>query len=438
MDSQKIFEKFQAVGRAALTVDLQNSHSGNMAQRWRDDSGLERIAITASGSQKGELTRDKVCSPALAETNFGYFKASSETDIHARILLVTGAQASMHCHTKTATVITMDDAPLPKPNPRPEFHAADPLGVRYLGPVPVDWFRIPSGSPEMTETVSTRLKDHLVTMIQNHGGMAKGESLEEAFFYLAVLEHAAEVVAAAELLGVDLAAERRRASALRPQLVAPLPAYTVVDDGRRDFADEPETEALFLTEGFRIFESRLSPFHTGTMSLRAASSLLYSPKASQPYDLAGPLLELPLARTSGENSLWSGPELDLHRAVYAETPLKALLHCYPSEAEATALAVKTEPGKWGRIIPIDSEGGFLYPAIPILPPSPSPEDLCRALLDYHVAIVAHGGVWAAGEQSISETLHHVSSIKDVCRYRLGALQRGLDLARLEPQRARTW
>lgn len=436
MEGEAIFRKFRALGRAMLTVDLQNSHSGNMALRHRGEEGEEWITITASGSQKGELTPDKVVSLSLSGTNFGYFKASSETDIHARILQVTGARASMHCHTKTATVATMDEAPPPKENPRPEFVPADPLGARYLGKVPVDWFQVASGSPEMTETVAERLRHHVITMIQTHGAMAKGESLEEAFFYLAILEHSAQVVFWAELAHADLAAAREKLSALRPSLLRRLPDYATELDRRRDFADDPDTVRMFLAAGFRVFESRLSPFHTGTMSLRAADSLLYLPKAALPLDLAGAMLELPLADSAAEPGL--GEELNWHRAIYQQTPLKAVVHGYVAEAEACALAEPTPEAKPGRIIPIDAEGGFLYPAIPVLPPESGPEEICRALVDYHVVIVQLGGVWAAGEQSVSETLHHLSSIKDICRYRLQTRLRGLDLKSLEPKRAKTW
>jgi len=45
--------------------------------------------------------------------------------------------------------------------------------------------------------------------------------------------------------------------------------------------------------GRRLFESKITPFHSGSLSVRGIRSMLYSPKASAPRDLPGPLLELP-------------------------------------------------------------------------------------------------------------------------------------------------
>ena len=51
--SEELLRLFQAVGRASLLYDIQDSHSGNMAVRWTDERGDEQIVITATGSQKG-------------------------------------------------------------------------------------------------------------------------------------------------------------------------------------------------------------------------------------------------------------------------------------------------------------------------------------------------------------------------------------------------
>jgi L-fuculose-phosphate aldolase len=450
MTREEIFKKLQSVGRAALTFGIENSHSGNLSMRWRDEEGVEHLVITATGAQKGELTWDKVCFPTLNETNYGHFKASTETDIHARVLQFPGAEACMHGHTHYATAVTLEDAPHPLTNPRPEFTPLDPLGIRYLGRVGVDWFRVASGSAEMTETLPRRLETAPLTMIQEHGAIARGATLEEAFFYLCLMEYSGEVAFFAEMIHADLPAARARFDALRADLLGRLPAYGTELDTRRDFADEPDTIESFLTIGYRIFESRYSPFHTGSMSLRTASTILYAPKASMPHDLPGPLLELPLSvdnheiigarvPTPAQPLISNDAELTLHRSIYKRTPFKALLHCYLPEADVMVAAAGDSAftGR-PRIVPIDAEGGFLYPAVPILPPDPDPDELCRALLNYRIVIVAHGGVWAAGEQALSEVLRHASSLKDIIHYRILAQMRGLDLVAMEPKRAQSW
>ena len=155
----ELFRLFQSVGRASLLADIQDSHSGNMAVKIKDEAGTETIVITASGSQKGDLEPEQICFLSAEETDYGYYKASSETDIHRRILALPGAAASMHAHTKEMAIATLDDTP--KPAQPPHFIPIDPLGWHALGAhVHVDWFAVASGSPEMAERIPRRLAHH--------------------------------------------------------------------------------------------------------------------------------------------------------------------------------------------------------------------------------------------------------------------------------------
>jgi hypothetical protein len=115
------------------------------------------------------------------------------------------------------------------------------------------------------------------------------------------------------------------------------------------------------------------------------------------------------------------------------------MHCHIPEAEASAHYVYPgESAPADRIVPIDAEGSFLYLVIPVLPADVSAAELIRSLHDYKVAVVRGGGVWAVGAQSLSEVLHHPSSLREICLYRIGAVERGLDLRRMEPKKAKRW
>jgi ribulose-5-phosphate 4-epimerase/fuculose-1-phosphate aldolase len=432
--SDELLRLLQAVGRASLAYDIQDSHSGNMAVRWKDDRGQERIVITATGSQKGDLEPSQICFLSAEGTDFGYYKASSETDIHARILALPGVGASMHAHVKELTAVTMDDAP--KPSRPPDFAPVDTLGYHHLGSaVPVDWFAVPSGSVEMTETVPDRLAARPLTVIYGHGAVAKGRTLQEAFFLLCVANNAGAVVRSMDRLGVDVESLRekiRNDPAVR--FAPPPPAYEIDGDERCDFPEEEEILREFLKAGHRIFESRLSPFHTGSMSVRGVDLMLYAPKASMPADLRGPLLKVPLAPDAAD-----GPEVKVHKAIYAASDFQTVMHCHIPEAEASAhFSYPGETAPCDRIIPVDAEGSFLYLAVPVLPPDFTPAELVGFLHDYKVAVVRGGGVWAVGTQSLSEVLHHPSSLREICHYRIAARERGLDLRRMEPQKARRW
>jgi len=432
--SEDVLKLFQSVGRASLLYDIQNSHSGNMAVRMTDEAGQDQILITASGSQKGDLDSAQICFLSPTETDYGYYKASSETDIHARILNLPGVGASMHAHTKDLAIVTLDDAP--KPSQPPDFVPIDPLGWYLLGDhIHVDWFAVPSGSPEMAEVIPRRLADHPATIVQNHGTFVRARTLKEAFFLMCVANNAGQVIRQAVKLGVDVDGLRKKIKAdPAAHLSFPPDVYAGGGDDVCDFPEETEILREFHKAGARIFESRLSPFHTGSMSVRGVSHLLYAPKASMPREIGGPLLKVPLRGEKGDS-----PELAMHKAIFEETDFQTVMHCWLPEAEAHShfrYPGEVEPA--GRIVPLDAEGSFLYLVIPVAPPRTDAETLIRLLHDYKVAVVRGGGVWAVGQQSLSEVLHHPSSLRETCLYRIGAFEQGLNLRAMEPKKAERW
>ena len=432
--SEELIHLFQTVGRASLLYDIQDSHSGNMAVQWEDENKQTKLAITSTGSQKGDLEPSQICVLSPSETDYGYYKASVETDIHARILVQKGANASMHCHTKDLIIATLDDEEKPS-QPEP-FIPVDSLGHYHLGGhVPVDWFEVPSGSSEMADTIPERLAHHPVAVVQAHGTFSRGRTLKEAFFLICVANNSGAVVRHAGRLGVDIPKLRKTIQS-NPDLHFPYPptAYSIEEDDTCDFPDEEEIVREFRKAGARIFESRLSPFHTGSISIRGARTMFLASKASMPREIGGPLLEVPLSPEKSDP-----PVLEIHKRIYAESNFQTIIHCYIHEAEAFSFS--TNPGETDpidRIVPIDAEGSFLYLVIPVLPPRHDFEQFLKLLHDYKVVIIRGGGVWGVGAQSISEVLHHPSSVREICIYRLGALERELDLNKMEPKKAKRW
>jgi L-fuculose-phosphate aldolase len=432
--SEETLRLFRSIGRASLIYDIQNSHSGNMTVRMKDETGEDRILITATGSQKGDLEPDQICFLSATETDYGYYKASSETDIHQRILSIPGVHASIHAHTKDLMIATLDDAE--KPDTPPEFVPIDPLGFYHLGRrIPVDWIAVPSGSPEMTELVPKRLAVHPATVVQTHGTFTRGRTLKEAFFFACVANNAGAVVRAASKLGIDVDALRDRIKAGSGSFFAhPPEPYTIEGDDVSEFPEEEEIIREFHKAGARIFESRLSPFQTGSMSVRGVRHLLYAPKASMPREIGGPLLKVPLEADAADS-----PDLAFHKTIYAGTDFQTVMHCYLPEAEAHAhFCYPGENEPHDRIVPIDAEGSFLYLVIPVVPPGTDAERIIRLLQEYKIVAVRGGGVWAVGHQSLSEVLHHPSSLREICLYRIGACEQGLDVRKMEPKRANRW
>ncbi len=431
MATGEVVKLFQSIGRASLLCDIQNSHSGNMALKIRGAGGREVMAVTASGSQKGDLEPGQICFLPLPATDLRSSRASRESNIHARILSLAGVSASLHAHTKDLLVATLDDEP--KPNlPRP-FVPVDLLGFTHLkGLIPVDWARVPSGSAEMAGIVSSRLAAYPAAMIQAHGVFTRGGTLQEALFHACLANNSGFIVRLLEKLKVDV--DRLRADIQNDPAACfdfqPHP-YEAGSEPGCEFEEEEETRAEFIKTGARIFESRLSPFHTGSLSARRAKHMLWAPQASMPRGLPGPLLRLPLDPQPND-----GPEISRHKALLAGSDFQTLLHCHLPEAEAQAHWVDPATGRPAeRITAIDAEGGFLYPVVPVVPSGTKTDDIIRLLQDNKMVVVRGGGLWAAGRQSLSEVLHHPSSLREICLYRLGALERGLDLRKMESARS---
>ncbi|MFH2000065.1 MAG: class II aldolase/adducin family protein [Planctomycetota bacterium] len=432
--SENIIRLFQNVGRALLLYDAEDSHSGNIAMRFRDDAGKDRIAITSTGSQKGDLEPNHICILSATKTDSGYYKASSETDVHARILSIDGVSASLHAHTKDLIIVTLDDDDKPsRPGP---FVPIDPLGYYMLdGMVPVDWVEVPSGGTDMAEKIPARLQDHKATLIQGHGTFTRGRTVQEAFYRICIANNSGYIVRLLERLGVDVEPLRRKIEENAETLFSyPPTPYTVDDDDRCDFPHETEIIHEFRKTGARIFESRISPFHTGSLSVRGIKTMLYAPKASMPRDLPGPLLEIPLGPDASDLK-----EIEIHKAIYASGNFQTIAHCYVPEAEVLAnYVLPWEKDLPTRVVPIDAEGSFLYLVIPVVPHDVEIDTLTHLLHDYKVVIVRGGGVWGVGMQSLSEVLHHPSSVREVCLYRIGAFERGLNVKKLEPKKAEKW
>jgi ribulose-5-phosphate 4-epimerase/fuculose-1-phosphate aldolase len=431
---RELVERFRAVGRVLLLNDMEDSHSGNIAMRWTDPEGREFLVITSTGSQKGDLDADQICFLSVQDTDYGYYKASSEADIHARILALPDASASIHAHTKDLTIMTYDDEE--KPNSPADFIPLDPLGYYHLGgAIPVDWVAVPSGSPEMSEIIPKRLRDAPATLVQGHGTFVKGRTLEEALFRVCLADNSGYVARLASRVGVDTAAWRKTARSNPEACFSARPSsYPPPESPDISGAGEEEILQEFRRAGARIFESRLSPFHTGSISVRGVKSMLYAPCASMPRETGGAVYEMPLARQDRDNS-----EILMHKSIYARSQFQTVMHCYVPEAEVMARTQIPGTGKpVERIVPIDAEGSFLYLVIPVLPSQFEEETLIRLLHDYKVVVVRGGGVWGMGNFSLSEVLHHPSSVREICLYRFGAQERGLNLDRLEPDQAKNW
>ena len=122
------------------------------------------------------------------------------------------------------------------------------------------------------------------------------------------------------------------------------------------------------------------------------------------------------------------------------TDFQTVMHCWLPEAEAHAHFVypgDEEP--LDRIVPLDAEGSFIYLVIPVAPAQtmqPKRSSACSTTTKSSSSGGAASG--RSAQQSLSEALHHPSSLREICLYRIGAFEQGLDLRQMEPEKAKKW
>ena len=100
--------------------------------------------------------------------------------------------AVIHAHPVTAVALTVAGVPPPSD--------LVPEAAVTLGEIPVAPFAIP-GTDEVPASLAPYLAGHDVVLLERHGAIALGRTLEEAFQRMETLERVARVAVAARLLG---------------------------------------------------------------------------------------------------------------------------------------------------------------------------------------------------------------------------------------------
>jgi L-fuculose-phosphate aldolase len=145
-------------------------------------------------------------------------RASTETLMHTAVYRRRpDVHAIVHAHPPTATGFAVAGIPLDRP--------LIAEAVVTLGPVPI----IPYGQPsteELADNVSRAICDAQALLMANHGALAVGDTLEQAWERIETLEQLARVTLVTRLLGGDRAlppSEVSRLMASRAQSGYPPP-----------------------------------------------------------------------------------------------------------------------------------------------------------------------------------------------------------------------
>ena len=168
---------------------LTTTSGGNISKLISDD----RIAITPSATDKGSMKWKDVGILTLDGENLTpSLKPSIESAMHIAIYRKTGAKAIVHAHPVFATSFTAMKRKI-EVNLTAEACAilGEPLVVPYAL----------MGSGNLAELVSDYAAKASILLLENHGILATGTDLLQAFDRIEVLENAAKMTCITALMG---------------------------------------------------------------------------------------------------------------------------------------------------------------------------------------------------------------------------------------------
>lgn len=177
--SNKVYEK-----------GFVTAFDGNLSLRLNDNT----ILITSSGKNKGEIKEKDILQIDLnGKLLKGEGKISTEVKMHLYSYQKRkDINAVVHCHPVFVTSFAVAGKTI-NSKILPEVFLT-------LGKIPLCKYATPS-----TEEVSKSIKPYIefcnAFVLQNHGALTFGKNIKEAYYRMEKLEHAAEILFKAELLG---------------------------------------------------------------------------------------------------------------------------------------------------------------------------------------------------------------------------------------------
>lgn len=166
------------------------ANDGNVSAKLDDD----HYVMTPTGMSKGFLqTSDLVVVDAEGNKIGGTRKPSSEAKMHLTIYKTRpDLKAIVHAHPPTATGFAVAKIPLTQ--------CVLPEVIVSVGSVPIAEYATP-GSQALGDVVSKYLTDYDAVLLENHGAITAGNSVENAHFKMETLEHFAKIIFVAYQLG---------------------------------------------------------------------------------------------------------------------------------------------------------------------------------------------------------------------------------------------
>jgi L-fuculose-phosphate aldolase len=188
-DETRLREEMIEVCQKLAEKDLIVGTDGNVSCKVEDD----RLLITPSGKPKGSLKPvDLLLVNSGGEILAGRGRPSNEVRMHLEAYRRReDIGAVVHGHPPMLTAFTLAGIPF----------MADAMPEVWLtfGQVPTAPYATPS-TEEVPEAIGSYVERHRAILLERHGALTLGRTLEEAYLLLEKLEHAARTLFYAHLL----------------------------------------------------------------------------------------------------------------------------------------------------------------------------------------------------------------------------------------------
>src|SRR5882724_6243642 len=165
------------------------SSDGNVSVRLDDG----RILATPTMTCKGRMTDDLIAVTDIEGRQLNQSRASSELAMHLLIYRErSDVKAVCHAHPPHGTAFAVAGLAIDQPILSEV--------ILTLGCVPLAGYGTPSTS-ELTDAMQPLVKHHNALLMANHGAVAYGADLWQAFDRLETLEHTAKIAILSRVLG---------------------------------------------------------------------------------------------------------------------------------------------------------------------------------------------------------------------------------------------
>jgi ribulose-5-phosphate 4-epimerase/fuculose-1-phosphate aldolase len=320
-----VYKTFKKVGHAILRINGNNTNSGNLSLKDPEDSS--RFFVTASGSQIGALIPRDIVPVRFREVSWGDGRASTESNIHRKVLSIPGVNACIHSHHIASTVLTFDTAEsrlFLKPadtqsreNGDLIFQPVDMHGASLLGKVKTGYYKQPVGSVEMEERIPKYLAEAPLTLVRGHGPFARGASLEECMRTLGIFENSAIIALNLARRGIPLSPIQDGLIDRGPESVFPSFPMDPIDIAEGHKITDVATIEDFAHWLSYIYNTLIGAYNTGSMSRKVtAGEMIYCPTSSVPMGM-----DFRLYRSSTKINEDDPFEIMLHKLIYNNTCL---------------------------------------------------------------------------------------------------------------------